>query len=223
MKVGSEHTNDFNIFLQNLETLQITRTGTEVRYKAHGGTGQHRFMNKVFGNDNIDIASGKRYQVGGSQIAMADLADGGDYSTSAVTGLLAPKASPTFTGVPAAPTAAASTDTTQIATTAFVQDAIELVVGAAPAALNTLAELGDALGDDADYAATITSALALKAPIASPTFTGTVGGVTKAMVGLGNADNTSDANKPVSTAQQNAIDLKRNISDSYTKTEVNTA
>jgi len=42
---------------------------------------------------------------------------------------------------------------------------------------------------------------ALKAPIASPTFTGTVTGVTKAMVGLGSADNTTDALKPISTAQ----------------------
>lgn len=47
--------------------------------------------------------------------------------------------------------------------------------------------------------------LALKAPLASPTFTGTVGGITKSMVGLGNADNTSDAAKPVSTAQLAAI------------------
>jgi hypothetical protein len=47
-----------------------------------------------------------------------------------------------------------------------------------------------------------------KAPIANPTFTGTVAGVTKAMVGLGNADNTSDANKPVSTATQTELDLK---------------
>ena len=46
------------------------------------------------------------------------------------------------------------------------------------------------------------------APIASPTFTGTVSGVTKAMVGLGNVDNTSDANKPVSTATQTALDAK---------------
>ena len=43
------------------------------------------------------------------------------------------------------------------------------------------------------------------APLASPTFTGTVSGVTKAMVGLGNADNTSDADKPVSDAQADAI------------------
>ena len=54
----------------------------------------------------------------------------------------------------------------------------------------------------------LTSDLALKAPLASPTFTGTVSGVTKSMVGLGNVDNTSDANKPVSTAQQTAIDAK---------------
>ena len=47
-----------------------------------------------------------------------------------------------------------------------------------------------------------------KAPIANPTFTGTVAGVTKAHVGLGNVDNTSDANKPVSTATQTALDLK---------------
>ena len=47
--------------------------------------------------------------------------------------------------------------------------------------------------------------LALKAPINNPTFTGTVGGVTKEHVGLGNADNTSDADKPVSTAQGAAI------------------
>ena len=42
------------------------------------------------------------------------------------------------------------------------------------------------------------SALALKAPLASPTVTGTVSGITKVMVGLGNVDNTSVANKPVS-------------------------
>lgn len=45
-----------------------------------------------------------------------------------------------------------------------------------------------------------------KAETDSPTFTGTVSGITKAMVGLGNVDNTSDVNKPVSIAQQTAID-----------------
>ena len=58
----------------------------------------------------------------------------------------------------------------------------------------------------------IQSQLDTKAPSDSPTFTGTVSGVTKAHVGLGNVDNTSDANKPVSTATQNALDLKANLS-----------
>jgi Repeat of unknown function (DUF5907) len=52
------------------------------------------------------------------------------------------------------------------------------------------------------------TALDLKAPLASPTFTGTVSGITKSMVGLGNVDNTSDANKPISIATQTALDLK---------------
>jgi formylmethanofuran dehydrogenase subunit D len=50
-----------------------------------------------------------------------------------------------------------------------------------------------------------------KAPLASPTFTGTVSGVTKAHVGLGSADNTADTAKPVSTAQQTALNLKANL------------
>ena len=49
---------------------------------------------------------------------------------------------------------------------------------------------------------------ALLAPLASPTFSGTVAGITKAMVGLGSVDNTSDLGKPVSTAQQTALALK---------------
>jgi len=48
------------------------------------------------------------------------------------------------------------------------------------------------------------------APLANPTFTGTVGGITKSMVGLGNVDNTSDANKPISSATQTALNLKEN-------------
>lgn len=53
--------------------------------------------------------------------------------------------------------------------------------------------------------------IALKSPIASPTFTGTVSGITKSMVGLSNVDNTTDVGKPVSTATQTALDLKANL------------
>jgi len=47
------------------------------------------------------------------------------------------------------------------------------------------------------------------APINNPTFTGTVSGITKAMVGLGNVDNTSDLSKPISTATQSALNAKQ--------------
>ena len=67
------------------------------------------------------------------------------------------------------------------------------------------------------------SALALKADLASPTFTGTVSGITKAMVGLGNCDNTSDANKPISTATQTALNAKADSLTTYTKTQVDTS
>lgn len=82
------------------------------------------------------------------------------------------------------------------------------LIDSAPEALNTLNELAAAINDDASYASTITTALGLKAPIESPTFTGTVGGITKSMVGLGNVDNTTDADKPVSTATQTALNAK---------------
>ena len=86
----------------------------------------------------------------------------------------APLASPALTGTPTAPTAAAGTSTTQVATTAFVGTAVSNLVASAPAALDTLNELATALGNDASFSTTITNALAAKAPLASPTFTGTV-------------------------------------------------
>ena len=74
----------------------------------------------------------------------------------------APLANPALTGIPTAPTAAANTNTTQIATTAYVQTELSDLIGAAPAALDTLNELAAAIGDDASYASSITTALAGK-------------------------------------------------------------
>ena len=93
----------------------------------------------------------------------------------------------------------------QIANLAYVSAKIDSVINSGPGALDTLNELAAALGNDANFSTTVLNSLALKAPLASPTFTGTVAGITKAMVGLGNVDNTSDANKPVSTATAAAI------------------
>jgi hypothetical protein len=102
-------------------------------------------------------------------------------------------ASPAFTGVPTAPTASAGTNTTQIATTQYVRTEVANLVSSAPGALDTLDELAAALGDDASFAATVTTSIGLKAPLESPAFTGTVTGITKTMVGLGNVVNETKA------------------------------
>ena len=102
-------------------------------------------------------------------------------------------ASPAFTGVPTAPTATAGTNTTQLATTQYVRTEVANLISSAPGALDTLDELAAALGDDASFAATVTTSIGLKAPLESPAFTGTVTGITKTMVGLGNVLNETKA------------------------------
>ncbi|MBM3059970.1 phage tail protein [Citrobacter braakii] len=82
-------------------------------------------------------------------------------------GLKAPLVSPGLTGTPTAPTAAQTVNSTQIATTAFVKAAIAGLVGSSPAALDTLNELAAALGNDANFATTMTNALAGKQPLDS--------------------------------------------------------
>ncbi|EEH8549839.1 phage tail protein [Salmonella enterica] len=79
--------------------------------------------------------------------------------------LKAPLASPGLTGTPTAPTAEQSTNNTQIATTAFVKSAIAALVASSPAALDTLNELAAALGNDPNFATTMTNALAGKQPL----------------------------------------------------------
>ncbi len=85
----------------------------------------------------------------------------------------APKASPTFTGTPKAPTPAAGDNTTQVATTAFVQAALTALINGAPATLDTLKEIAAAINNDPNFSTTINNALALKAPLLSPALTGT--------------------------------------------------
>ncbi|HGC5244851.1 TPA: phage tail protein [Escherichia coli] len=85
----------------------------------------------------------------------------------------APKESPTFTGTPKAPTPAAGNNTTQLATTAFVQAALTALINGAPATLDTLKEIAAAINNDPKFSTTINNALAQKAPLSSPALTGT--------------------------------------------------
>ncbi|WP_258305536.1 phage tail protein [Pectobacterium polaris] len=106
----------------------------------------------------------------------------------------APKNSPALTGTPTAPTTAQTANNTQIATTAFVKSAIAALISGSPAALDTLQELANALGNDPNFSTTVLKAIAdvksdvanklnahasildahpQYAPKASPAFTGT--------------------------------------------------
>ena len=109
--------------------------------------------------DSFDFVGTNRIQ---SSIADGQLTIAKTNGLQAALDAKAALADPTFTGTPAAPTATTGTNTTQLATTAFVKTAIDNLVDSAPGALDTLNELAAAIGDDANYAATVTTALATK-------------------------------------------------------------
>jgi hypothetical protein len=114
-------------------------------------------------------------------------------ATSTASSTYAPLASPALTGVPTAPTAAANTNTTQVATTAYVQTELTDLIGGAPGALDTLNELAAALANDASYSTTITTALATKLPLAGGTMTGAIAMGTNKITGLGTPTVSTDA------------------------------
>lgn len=112
--------------------------------------------------------------------------------------IYAPLNAPTFTGIPTAPTAIAGTNTTQLATTEFVRSEVANLIASAPAALDTLDELAAALGDDANFATTVTNSIATKEPTISAGTTSQYWRgdkswqtLNKTSVGLSNVENTS--------------------------------
>ena len=115
--------------------------------------------------------------------------------------------SPNLTGTPTAPTANSGTDTTQIATTAFVQDAIESVVGSAPAALNTLAEIAASLDNDADLAGTLTSSISTKVSKSGDTMTGVLNMGTNKITDLATATSNYDAANKFYVDQRSMADV----------------
>ena len=102
-----------------------------------------------------------------ANILVTGTVDGKDISALGITGT-------TLDNGVTATTQSAGDNSTKVATTAFVGTAITNLVDSSPSALNTLNELAAAMGDDANFSTTVTNSLATKAPLASPTFTGTV-------------------------------------------------
>jgi hypothetical protein len=114
-------------------------------------------------------------------------------ATATAASTYAPLAGPALTGVPTAPTAAANTNTTQIATTAYVQTEITDLIAAAPGALDTLNELATALGNDAAFSTTVTNSLATKLALAGGTMSGAIAMGTNKITGLGTPTTSTDA------------------------------
>ena len=112
----------------------------------------------------IDSAPGTMDTLNELAAALGD--DPAFFTTTANSlALKAPLASPALTGVPTAPTASATTNTTQVATTAFVQSKINNLIGGAPELLDSLNELAAALNNDEDFAASIGASLSTKASV----------------------------------------------------------
>ena len=114
-------------------------------------------------------------------------------ATATASSTYAPLASPALTGVPTAPTAAANTNTTQVATTAYVQTEINDLIASAPGALDTLNELATALGNDAAFSTTVTNSIATKLALSGGTMSGAIAMGTNKITGLGTPTASTDA------------------------------
>ncbi|HFN7567108.1 TPA: phage tail protein [Escherichia coli] len=143
-------------------------TGTPTAPTAAQGTNSTQIANTAFVKAAITaLINGAPGTLDTLKEIAAAINNDPNYSTTInnALALKAPLASPALTGVPTAPTAAQGTNNTQIATTAYVRAAISALVGSSPEALDTLNELAAALGNDPNFATTMTNALAGKQPL----------------------------------------------------------
>ena len=125
--------------------------------------------------------------------------------------------SPKLTGVPTAPTVSEGTNTDQIATTKFVKTAIENKTSiSGNAGTATKLEIERTI----ELTGAVTGSVGFDGSKNVTIKTTTNHTHTKKDIGLGNVDNTSDLNKPISTATQAALDNKSNIGHTHTKSEI---
>jgi hypothetical protein len=170
LRVASDSSFNGNLFINGsiVNTGLTSALGLKAPLASPSFTGSVVSAGDVSLNAGLAVASDA--SMNGNLCVVGSIVNTG--LTSAL-GLKAPLASPELTGLPTAPTATVGTNTTQIATTAYVRSEISALVASAPSTLDTLNELAAALGNDAAFSTTITNSLATKAPSASPTFTGT--------------------------------------------------
>jgi hypothetical protein len=169
----------------NLVTLAGTQTLTNKTLTSPSITNPTGIVKADVGLDNVDNISDVNKPVSIAQAAadavvLASAQTAAEGLVDAATVLSAADATAKANAAQAAAISAAATDATSKANAAlasantYTDGKVADLIDSAPGALDTLNELAAALGDDANFASTITNALALKSPLANPTFTGTV-------------------------------------------------
>ena len=128
-----------------------TQSGTDYNYLTLSAAGNLNISNNITLGGTVD----------GVDIAARDTLFGGLTSSSGV-----------LTNGVTATTQSASDNSTKVATTAYTDTAIANLIDSSPSTLNTLNELASALGDDPNFATTVTNSIATKLPLAGGTLTG---------------------------------------------------
>jgi hypothetical protein len=225
-----------SLLLAKAPLASPTFTGSPAAPTAVAGTNSTQIATTAFVNDAIagfgagDMAKSTYDTDNDGKVDAAEIADAApwsgitgkptsftpsshSHSIAQVTGLQtaldakAALASPALTGSPTAPTATAGTNTTQIATTAFVAAAIGALIDAAPGAMDTLNELAAALGDDPSFATTVTNALAGKLSSASNLSDLPNKATSRSNLGLGSMATQASSNVAITGGSINGITL----------------
>ncbi len=149
--------------IESANGIQINSTGSGNIELGSTGSGIVRITNNLALNGNVEIFndSSDMIKINDSLLVTGDISFNGNLFQNGanINTIYATIASPTLTGTPLAPTASSGTNTTQLATTAFVSTAVSNLVNAAPGALDTLSELAAALDNSANFATNVTTTL----------------------------------------------------------------
>ena len=158
-------TTGVNNVTQNVSTANNTYPilATNTANKTTSSAGTSVFSTKIKMNPSTGNISATSFT--GNLTGTASKATN-DSDDNAINTTYAKLASPNLTGTPTAPTATAGTKTTQIATTAFVDNAVDTainnLIGSAPGTLDTLEEIADAINNDATVYETLNNAITNK-------------------------------------------------------------